>query len=300
MFIPPRRLVLSGGGIRALAHVGALEVLEQKGLLKAVKEIVGVSAGAFVGFTVCLGYTIQEIKTLCSLFDFSMIRNLDPEAALEFPMSFGFDDGANLCKLLHSLLRIKGLPITLTFGEWATQYPNALQLRCFATDICCTEPREFSATKSPTVSIVQALRASMSLPVYFTPVLDPETGHMLIDGGILHNFPLAFLSVEEREQSLGISFSYDHTRVEAIPDLLTFFSQVFACYYIPRTNAIHSRNKEKCIIIPCGEIPAWNFELTRAEREGIMRMGNEAAESFWRDQTCLGTRKKPIRRYSVT
>jgi NTE family protein len=300
MLIPPRRLVLSGGGIRALAHVGALEVLEQKGLLKAMREIVGVSAGAFVGFTVCLGYTIQEIKTLCSLFDFSMIRNLDPEAALEFPNSFGFDDGENLVKLLHSLLRIKGLPTTLTFGEWFQRNPNGLQLRCFATDICMTEPREFSVVKTPNVSLVHALRASMSLPVYFTPVLDPETGHMLIDGGILHNFPLAFLSPEEREHSLGISFSYDHTRVDSIPDLLTFFSQIFACYYIPRTNAIHSKHKDLCIIIPCGEIPAWNFEVSRAEREGIMNMGKEAAEAFWREHTTLETRKKPIRRYSVT
>ena len=42
MLIPPRRILLSGGGIRAVAHLGALQFLESKGLLKAVKEIVGV------------------------------------------------------------------------------------------------------------------------------------------------------------------------------------------------------------------------------------------------------------------
>ncbi len=114
MLIPPRRIVLSGGGIRALAHLGALEILESKGLLQAVKEYVGVSAGAFVGFSLMIGYTIQELKMLCSVFDFSVLRNLDPEAALEFPTTFGFDNGENLMKLLQSLLRIKKLSPSLT------------------------------------------------------------------------------------------------------------------------------------------------------------------------------------------
>ena len=91
MLIPPRRIVLSGGGIRALAHLGSLDVLEKKGLLRSVTEYVGVSAGAFVGFCLVIGYTITELKMLCSVFDFGLIRNLDPESALEFPSSFVFD-----------------------------------------------------------------------------------------------------------------------------------------------------------------------------------------------------------------
>lgn len=299
MLIPPRRIVLSGGGIRALAHLGALEVLEQKNLLKAVKEYVGVSAGAFVGFSLVIGYTIQELKLLCSAFDFSLLRNLDPEAALEFPVSFGFDNGANLMKLLESLLRIKGFPTTLTFGEWIVTHPEGPFLRCFATDLYTTKPREFSAKATPTVSFLDALRATMSLPAYFTPVKDPLTGNMLVDGGILHNFPLAFLPFSEREDSLGVSFSYDHTQVSEIPDLLTFFSQIFACYYIPRTYALHKQHPERCIVVPCGHIQAWNFEATQAEREGIMDLGRKATEEFLQSFEKIEPHKKPGRRFSV-
>ena len=280
MLIPPRRIVLSGGGIRALAHLGALDILETKGLLKAVKEYVGVSAGAFVGFSIVIGYSIRDLKLLCSAFDFSLLRNLDPEAALEFPTSFGFDNGANLMKLLESLLRIKGLSTTLTFGEWSSTHPDGPFLRCFATDLFTTKPREFSAKTTPTVTLLDALRATMSIPAYFTPVKDSITGNMLVDGGILHNFPLAFLPLAEREESLGISFSYEHTNVSEIPDLLTFFSQIFACYYIPRTYALHKQHPGRCIIVPCGHIQAWNFEATQAEREEIMGMGRKATEDF--------------------
>lgn len=299
MLIPPRRIVLSGGGIRALAHLGALDELEKKRLLRNVKEYVGVSAGAFVGFCLVIGYSIAELKMLCSVFDFSLIRSLDPEAALEFPTTFGFDTGENLLKLLHSLLRIKSIPIHCTFGEWKQTHPDGPFLRCFATDLYKTQPREFSYEITPTVSLVDALRATMSLPGYFTPVYDPITGNMLVDGGILHNFPLAFLPLHQRRDALGLSFSYEHTDVSEIPDLLTFFSQIFACYYIPRTYALHSQHRDKCIVIPCGHIQAWNFEATQDEREKIMEMGRLAAKAFCEAQSnCRGS-SKPGRRFSV-
>jgi predicted acylesterase/phospholipase RssA len=299
MLIPPRRIVLSGGGIRALAHLGALDVLEKKGLLKNVKEYVGVSAGAFVGFSICIGYTINELRVLCSVFDFGLIRSLDPEAALAFPTTFGFDTGENLLKLLHSLLRIKKIPLSMTFGEWKQLHPEGPFLRCFATDLYKTQPREFSYEKTPTVSFVDALRASMSLPGYFTPVKDSITGNLLVDGGILHNFPLAFLPYSERQDALGLSFSYNHTNVEEIPDLLTFFSQIFACYYIPRTYSLHQQNPQNCIVIPCGHIQAWNFEATQEERETIMDLGKVATEEFLQAHATFQVHTKPTRRFSV-
>ena len=48
MRIPPLRIVLSGGGIRAVAHSGALKALEEKGMLVAVKEYIGLSAGGLI------------------------------------------------------------------------------------------------------------------------------------------------------------------------------------------------------------------------------------------------------------
>lgn len=280
--------------------MGALEVLEEKDLLRSVTEYVGVSAGAFVCFTVVLGYTLKEIRLLCSLYDFSRIRNLEPEAAFAFPTTFGLDDGANLVKLLETLMRHKNISTEMTFGGWLQTHPHQPQLRCFATDLFETRTREFSASKTPMIRLVDALRATMSLPGYFLPVADVETGHMLTDGGILHNFPLAFLPAHERSISLGISFSYDHTQVASIPDISTFLSQVFACYYIPRMNEVHNKNKERCIIIPCGHVPAWNFEATSEERLDLIQAGRKAARDFFDTYNGRLAGRKPVRRYSVS
>jgi NTE family protein len=292
MLIPPRRILLSGGGIRAVSHIGALQYLESKGLLKSVKEYVGVSAGAFIGFCLAIGYTISELRMLCILFDFSLIRNLDPEAALLFPTTFGLDDGQNLTKLLITLLKAKNQSPDMTFQDL-----KLFKLRCFAIDLHTTQMREFSSTKTPTVKLVDALRASMSLPAYFTPVSDPETGNTLIDAGILHNFPMDFLTEAEVRETIGLAFSYDgEMELEDISDLPTFFSQIFACYFIPKTYKIYIKYKERCILIPIGGYPSWNFEASREDREQIIQAGTKAAIEF-----CDTFKvRKPLRRYSVS
>jgi predicted acylesterase/phospholipase RssA len=296
----PRRLVLSGGGIRVVAHIGALFVLEREGFLQEIREYVGVSAGAFLASAKCFGYNLGEIKMMCSLFDFGLIRNLEPEAALEFPMTFGLDNGKNLKKLLETLLKLKGLPETLTFLEMKTRLPDSPLLRCYATDICNCEVVEFSAAKTPDCSVVVALMASMCLPGYFIPVRHPTTGHLMVDGGVLHNFPLAFLNEEERKDSIGLTFSYNHTRVEEVNDLGEFIQQIFACYYIPRSRALLKAHPFQTIVIPCGEYPAWHFEAEQEERERLMEIGTKAAEDFFLFlQSSLQTHK-PIRRWSVS
>ena len=75
--LPPKRICLSGGGIRTIAYVGALEVLASHGLLKNVREYVGVSAGAFIAFTICVGFTFEEINKIALQYDFGALRNME-------------------------------------------------------------------------------------------------------------------------------------------------------------------------------------------------------------------------------
>lgn len=300
MIIPPKRIVFTGGGLRSLGHFGALEVLQQKGLLKHVKEFIGVSAGALVGFSTMLGYTIDEMKQVVTEFDFSILQNAHPELVLEFLTQYGVDTGSQLEKFLVSLLRIKGFPIDLTFGQWAEQHPKAPRLRCYAADLNAGLLREFSTKETPTISFVFALRATMSLPLYFTPVKDPQTGHLLVDGGVIHNFPMNCLTEQEKETALGISFLYSKEKVVEISDFSGFLTQLYNCGFNPRTYQVQKDNKLRCIIIATGQMSAYNFDLTKEFREELIQLGRDAANDYC--DTYLKKNfeiQKPIRRYSV-
>lgn len=300
MLLPPKRIVFTGGGLRSLGHFGVLEVLEKKGLLKSIKEYIGVSAGALVGFCSTLGYTIEEMKQVVIEFDFTVLQNAHPELVLEFFSNYGVDSGEQLEKFLISLLRIKGYPIDMTFGQWVEQKPKAKRFRCYAADLNTCEMKEFSAEKTPGTSFVYALRASMSLPLYFTPVKDPETDHFLVDGGLIQNFPLNYLTENEKETALGVSFLYSKNKVEEISDFLGFCGQLYNCGFNPRTYQVQEEHRLRCIVIPTGKMSAYNFDLTKSFREDLIQLGRDAATQYCDTYLkLLFENKKPVRRYSV-
>jgi predicted acylesterase/phospholipase RssA len=295
MRIPPQKIILSGGGIRVIAHVGALLRLEQGGMLKAVREYIGVSAGAWLCFCLCIGYNLRTIQILCKGFDFGLLRNLDPELILNMFDSFGIDDAANLRKLLESLLRQQGLPIQCTFERLYKERPTAQNLRIFAADICACKPYEFSLQKTPKATLVDALLASMCIPCYFTPIVEPETGHYLVDGGVFHNLPLAFLTDEEANYALALAFSDTHVFTEKIETLPEFFLQIYASFYVPRNQAVISKHKDKVIVIPYGHYPMWDFEAPDEVRKDMLKVGFETADLYLKEFKG----EKPVRRYSV-
>lgn len=298
--IPPRRIVLTGGSLRTLGYLGAFEVLQSKNLLIHLKEIIGVSAGAFFGYCYMLGYDLKELKQAALELDFSILTNIHPEGAFNYFEEFGLDNGENLKRFMQSFLRIKNISPTLTFAEWAALHPTGIQLRLFATDLNKIEPKEFSLAKTPTVQIVDALRASMSLPFFFQPVADPETGHLLADGGVLANFPLNLLSEPEKKDSLGISFEYTTCTTEEIPDFFSYMNQIYNSLTIPKTHKTQKDHREQCIIIRSGEYYAFNFDITKEIKEKLIQDGRDAAALYIQEHNKLHFEKhKPIRRYSV-
>lgn len=300
MLFPPKRLVFTGGGLRSVGHIGVVDVLDQKGLLKHIKEYVGVSAGALVGFCLSIGYSVEDMKKVVTEFDFSVLQNAHPELVLDYFSKYGVDSGEQLEKFLKSLLRIKGYPEEMTFGQWAQLQPKAPRLRCYATDLQAGRLIEFSTEATPSCTILFALRASMSLPLYFTPVIDPATGHFLVDGGVIHNFPLNQLSPEEKETALGISFLYSKTEVQEISDFLGFLRQLYNCGFNPRTYQVQKENPLRCIVIPTGTMSAYNFDLTKEVREELIALGQQAAREYCDNYLRLRfTHTKPVRRYSV-
>jgi predicted acylesterase/phospholipase RssA len=272
MYIPPKRLLFSGGGMRLISCIGVLQVLEEQSLLKHVKEFCGVSAGAFVAFMLSLGYSLKTIKRFCFEYDFSNVRTLEPETMLEFTETFGLDCGTQLQALLEKVLKHKNLPPKTTFKD----LPN---LRVWASDLQNSCLIEFSSTKTPNIEVIFALRASMAFPIYFIPLKHPQTGHLLADGGIYDNYPIMSLTSEEQQDTLGIVFEWAKLPLE-IQDITKYISLLFTGYYMPSYQALIKQHRNKTIVIPCGEFPTLHFEATIKEKEALVQCGYQATLKF--------------------
>jgi len=158
-------IVLSGGGIRGVSHIGVLRALTEHGIYP--DRIAGASAGAIVGALYAAGYGPPE------MLEFFEKKNPFRLSNVAFTKP-GFIDTDK---------------IRADFEEY---FPDnsfeALQreLRVLATDLTRGEPVEFNSGE-----LIPAVLASASYPMMFTPI--EIDGRIYADGGIVSNFPTELL-----------------------------------------------------------------------------------------------------------
>lgn len=159
-------LVLSSGGARGLAHIGAIEVLQENGY--SIASISGSSMGALVGGLFAAG-KLEEFKKWAEGMD-----KMDILSLIDFTISNkGIVKGEKVFDKMQKLnmipdINIEDLPIPYT---------------AVAVDIINNKKVIF--TKG---SLIKAIRASISIPSVFTPM--PYTDSLLVDGGVLSPLPI--------------------------------------------------------------------------------------------------------------
>ena len=171
-------LVLGSGGARGLAHVGIIRYLEENNY--EIKSISGCSIGALIGGFYAAGKLDIYVEWLKDLDVFDMLNLLD------FKGSGGLVSGDKLMRKLKELLgdiNIEDLPISFT---------------AVASDI--DAEKEVWLNKGP---LINAIRASISLPLFFTPYL--HNGRLLVDGGALKPVPIAPTFHDETDLTIAVN-----------------------------------------------------------------------------------------------
>jgi NTE family protein len=288
----PHRIYLSGGGMCAMAHVGALLELSKHIPLKAVKEWMGVSAGSLVAMCLCIGFTLDELANFCVRFDFTNIKEYDSVPG--WLLHFGIDTGERLHRLIEACLHVKGLSSDFTFGECQDKF--GMSLCVVATDLNDAKPVTFSSKLTPQFKIVDAVRASMSYPYYFQPYVCPSSGHYLIDGGVISNYPLFVIPKEEHIRTLSILI---RTSIEKISDLTEIsldklIVRPLLMSLIEKNNVEARFYDARCIQIQLGTLNILEFSFDEDTKTFIIKKGREAVQEY------LKKSAKPQRRHSVS
>jgi len=284
----PRQIYLCGGGVNVIAHLGALKVLHAKSYLTHIKGWLGVSAGALVALCFVIGFTVEEIEQIFLKFDFTNVSDID--SAPGWIMNCGMDTGHRLRKLIEAILHIKGYSETITFKELYEKCP--ITLKVYVTNLNLAKLICFSAKDTPNKYVVDAIRASMSIPYYFQPFIDPETNHILMDGAVISNYPLFMLSPQEIDETLGLFIDTGPKPLEdlGVDDILLRPMRIALSM---RSKYEVELYKEQTIYIVCGDRNPVNFTISEESKRELFDMGKCAADIYFKNK------KKPGRRYSV-
>ena len=290
--IPPRRIALCGGGILGIAHAGFLKAMEEEGMLGHVREYIGISAGALTALFLTLGYTVKQVEEIATNFQFNTLRNISPENILNFPLTFGLDRGELLESFVVSILHQKGFPPDTTFEELHAKCP--IHLRCFATELQTCRLRQFSTTSTPKVSIRFALRASMSLPFVYTPVQEPS-GALLIDGGILINLPLVFMTSAEVAETMCIFFTHGQCQLEPVTSWSDMLQMVYNSMVVMKSSPFIKKFQDHLICVPIDSHKCLDFDMPVESKKALIQHTYEITRKF-----LFTPYHKPARRFSAS
>jgi NTE family protein len=228
------------------------------------------------------------LKHFCELFDFSNIIDLDDATSLIFKL--GIDTGEKMKRLLDALLKEKGYSNDVTFSD--LELRGLPRLKIFATDLNRAEYKVFSYSMTPTYKVVDAIRASSSLPFYFQPVIDVEGGNILIDGGVISNFPLLYMTEQERKETIGLNLK---KRVDPAANLefMDFLYRPMLIGWRENCNLEESLFSNNCITIETRIINPLAFNLNKEDKEELFTEGQNAVKKFLK-------KYMPVRRWSVS
>ena len=281
----PKRLVLSSGGARIICHAGALKAFQEAGKLIAVREYVGSSAGAIAAMALAIGYTVQELTDHLLDFDFSELQDpnaFDVDNVMGFLDTNGLDNGNTMLTYFARILEQRGFSPRLTFAQ--LRRLRGTTLRVLATDVQHATPFEFSPTKTPDISILEGVLASVAIPFYFAPRKSPKSGHWLADGGILYHYPISYLSEEEQEESIGVCLCTRHEstaqkQVEDEPWL--FFKRIIQLILQPPLLS-HERQHKNSIYIETAPSFIVNFSLTPIQKKTLFEFAYKQTQETLR------------------
>ena len=273
-------LVFKGGGVLGIAYAGAIETLEEKGILKNIKRVAGTSAGSIIATLVALKFNSKEIKSILNSTDFKDFE--DDGDLTRIVRTYGIYKGDFFLKWLKRLIKKKTGSEETTFGDLSNK--NFLDLRVFATDLTNVELKEFSNKSTPNVIIAEAVRASMSIPLIFVAwkfTNNVPDDHLYVDGGLLCNYPISaferldntlgfFLKIEEESNPL------DHNNMmKYIERLLTTVMQRQAIDFLSNSDQVKAS-----VFIDSLGISSTNFKLTNDEKTKLFNEGKKSVLSY--------------------
>ena len=189
-----RNIVFEGGGVKGIAYIGALEVLEEKEILSRIQRLGGTSAGAINAIILGLGFTRDEMKDILWDLDFNKFMDdswgiiLDATRLIE---EYGWYKGDFFRDWIGQLIKEKTGNSESTFAdiEAMKKKRGFKSVYLMGTNLSTSFSEVFSAEHTPRLCVADAVRISMSIPLFFASKRSTR-GDVYVDGGLLDNYPV--------------------------------------------------------------------------------------------------------------
>lgn len=315
---------MEGGGVKGFAYVGAFEVLDSLGILQNIQRVGGSSVGAIQAMLLATGYTTAEMKTIAANIPLKTFNDGFILGGFHrMKTKLGFFKGKAVTAWIDTLIKRKTGNANITFREFHQQKDakHYKDLYITGSDLTYQCMRIFSYETYPDMKIKDAVRISMSVPLYFQPVYINDSGflvkrndtghvHLMADGGLLSNYPITIFDDEkygdcitannkkQNSQTLGlilekpeqIAYSKEHKGNYPLP-VTTVRSYFMAMYHTlvdkPNPELTDSASLHRTIMISNLNISGRVRKISNETVTRFVQSGREGVRAFFREKNAM-------------
>jgi NTE family protein len=314
-----RNLVFKGGGVRGIAYMGALEVLEDQGILKDIDRVAGTSSGAIAAtltsFRIPMKGVIDIFNSLDlsrvpqngsdgheKVFRFLPIKNTDSYRRLL--ERYGWYSSDYFYDWLENVIAGQcGGNRRATFNDFKRR--GFRDLHVVASNLSRRRAEDFSYETTPDVAVADAVRMSMSIPLFFEALrFDGKcfgSGDYYVDGGVYNNYPI-YLFDQERYvdnrryfrgginwETLGLFLMPDALECEVEPEypdsiwefLNLTIQSIYDAHQLSNIGQDLVDRERTMLINDCG-VSSVKFDVAPENKEycDLFESGSQAARQF--------------------
>lgn len=333
-----RNLVFEGGGVWGIAYEGALLELDRFRILPDVRRVAGASAGAITAALIAVGYSPAELGAVLRSTNFKSFMDQDWGYARDTARlltEFGWYKGdlfkdwmrERIARKVSALSKQHGVAApgkSPRLGELA-KWQAALATRgvrlpapyLVGTNLSRQRREIYSAEHSPDVRLDDAVRRSMSIPLFFACARGGEAGNkkdVIVDGGLTWNYPINVFDdrryADDARNALAVPYAThaDHVfnaetlgfRVDTTRELqlnlkdwanepvkidnIVHFGWAIVTFIRAIANKVHLHKNDwsRTIFVDVGEeVGFTDFELGDPQKEALSRAGRDGVRKYF-------------------
>ena len=309
MISQAKNLVFEGGGILGISYLGVLDYLIQNGWTRDIKRVAGTSAGAVTACITSFNLPFADIKVIAESLDYRKVPSKSTFDNLEFipeEVKKTFEELFGDINCIYRLLNKYGWYSTEYFYQWmreviADQFDSAkkrppytfsdfkntslhkysrpfFDLYIVGTNLTMKNSSVFSYETTPMMEVAEAVRTSMSIPLFFEAVITDDSKvsgntmtNVFCDGGALVNYPLnlfdsprynPYLYYGANMDTLGVRFK-STLNYAPIDNLLSYIESLLhlSSYLQQEIYESNPLNKERSIVIDTYKVSPLDFNI---------------------------------------
>ena len=318
----PNTLCFSGGGAKGIAYSGVLKYLVEAGKMKNITRYVGTSAGSITAGLFSLDWKgdYNKLESIISSTNFANFVAKDQtykdtnisgllgilsgnshyvgglygwaamnglglvESEVE---DFGVCTGDAVLDWFQTIFTKQGYDKNITFEELYKSTGKHLVL--FSSCITFRTPAVFDYINTPDFPVTLAMRASMAIPFFFSPVKSNYGGieAYFVDGGVANNYPIWYFDTDPTAQTLGFilspasTFEPSNYVAHDINNVMDDIEGTFSIMLNNEATVMLQGNKYRTIFIDPGSVGTLSFTLTDAQKTALINTAYTTTKAYF-------------------